>query len=214
MELANIPDLPPQGTVIAPHPVEWTDSEGARHVAATEYRHVHDIEIIRKHYPEIFKMCPDEMVFALRSLLRRAWVAPDMRSREWFCFAARQLYAKLTAKISVSDWHATSLQLSDILGSNDPAVPLAKFLSAWWAQEALRDEPPPPNQFESLVFHLQRNLNRALYCPNPECANPFFFARDKGQRYCSDKCAEFGQRQAKLKWWHEHRGKQTRKGKR
>ena len=53
----------------------------------------------------------------------------------------------------------------------------------------------------------------ALHCGNPNCAAPYFFATRKGQKYCTDSCAAYGQRLAKSRWWAEH-GEEWRKKRR
>ena len=61
---------------------------------------------------------------------------------------------------------------------------------------------PPPTPFEDAVRHLNRA--RTHQCQNPECPAPYFFAKRKTQTYCSEDCAEYGQRQAKKRWWAAH----------
>ncbi len=51
------------------------------------------------------------------------------------------------------------------------------------------------------------NADRMGYCRNPECPAPYFLAKRRDQKYCSDICATPAKKAAKLKWWHEHRGK-------
>jgi hypothetical protein len=40
-------------------------------------------------------------------------------------------------------------------------------------------------------------------CGRPDCPAPFFITRHLRQRFCSEECAGWGQRQAKNKWWRE-----------
>lgn len=76
-----------------------------------------------------------------------------------------------------------------------------------------------PGPFSQAILHLLRSADRALICLNSDCSTPYFLRKGKRQRYCSEKCAEVGQRQAKRKWWAEHgerwrekRPKKNRKG--
>jgi len=48
-------------------------------------------------------------------------------------------------------------------------------------------------------------------CLNPGCTNTPYFIADHGKvQYCSEECGAWGQRKAKLKYWHEHQqGKRT-----
>jgi hypothetical protein len=47
-------------------------------------------------------------------------------------------------------------------------------------------------------------LERLRVCARPDCQNPYFVARHLRQNYCDERCAEWGQRQWKQKWWAEH----------
>jgi hypothetical protein len=51
------------------------------------------------------------------------------------------------------------------------------------------------------AFHA---LDRMRYCLNPECPAPYFFAKKRRQRYCTEECAGAGQRELKRVWWAEH----------
>jgi hypothetical protein len=43
-------------------------------------------------------------------------------------------------------------------------------------------------------------------CLNPSCPNTPYFIADHGKvQYCSEECGKWGQRQAKLKYWHENK---------
>jgi len=45
---------------------------------------------------------------------------------------------------------------------------------------------------------------RLRVCARPGCETPFFIARHLRQNYCTERCAQWGQRQWKQKWWAEH----------
>jgi len=47
-------------------------------------------------------------------------------------------------------------------------------------------------------------LDRMRYCLNPECPAPYFFAKKRRQKYCTEECAGAGQRELKRVWWAEH----------
>lgn len=42
-------------------------------------------------------------------------------------------------------------------------------------------------------------------CMNPECPARYFIAYRRTQKFCSEKCAGPGQREAKRRWWNENR---------
>jgi hypothetical protein len=51
---------------------------------------------------------------------------------------------------------------------------------------------------------------RLRKCKCPGCQNPYFIARHLAQKYCSDLCSWWAQRQWKLNWWNRV-GKKTRR---
>ena len=61
------------------------------------------------------------------------------------------------------------------------------------------DELPPASPFEDAVRSLARAHTHR--CGDPECPAPYFLAKRRTQAYCSEKCAGYGQREAKKRWW-------------
>ena len=112
-------------------------------------------------------------------VFRAAWVEPDAKTRE-FAFAMQR-----------TEW--MQIRYPD------------RGLS-------LRDEggikrlPPPGEEspIEMAFHYLLNHHNRTRRCPNSECPAPYFFAARHTQRYCSEKCAQIGERETKRKWWAEH----------
>ncbi len=51
---------------------------------------------------------------------------------------------------------------------------------------------------------------RLRICARPNCETPYFTARHLRQNYCSELCAQWGQRQSKKQWWTEN-GNEWRK---
>lgn len=128
----------------------------------------------------------------LRNMLRRTWDSSDIREAEWFLFRFRDSYAAMVRRQAMT---AQDREKEDF--TTDVKGP--------------RYALPPATAIEAAAFHLQRNLHRALHCPNLECPAPYFFAKKKGQKFCSSACAQPAQRESKRKWWHENRGKKRRK---
>jgi hypothetical protein len=61
-----------------------------------------------------------------------------------------------------------------------------------------------PGPFAQALLYLLKSANRIRVCGNPDChTTPCFFRHQKRQTYCSEPCAEFGQRKAKQKWWSD-----------
>jgi hypothetical protein len=50
-------------------------------------------------------------------------------------------------------------------------------------------------------------------CKRGDCPHPYFIAGHLKQKFCCEKCAEWGQRQWKTAWWREH-GESWRREKR
>jgi hypothetical protein len=63
---------------------------------------------------------------------------------------------------------------------------------------------PFPGKLEQAFLHLRRASSRVRYCSNPDCLTPYFFAKRRNQKYCSDACAIPAQREAKRQWWAEN----------
>jgi hypothetical protein len=218
--LANVPDLPPVGTVI---------------VRGETDQHTAWVERIKKRYPQMFGKCSVADMFALRHLLRAAWDDQDLRRREWFCFLLRKLHAeserlaesfRKDAGALVHQAQVNKDQLEYFLNPDPEKRPVAQGLTVPQMLYNLADSdlvaayknasPPTPNEFESAVFYLQRNLTHALHCPNPTCASgeTYFFLATKGQRYCGEDCAKWGQQQSKRTWWAKNRAKPKSKRRR
>jgi hypothetical protein len=128
----------------------------------------------------------------LREMLRRAWDTPDSREREWLCFRIRDHFAVMMRRRNMT--HEEMLKEESDVTITGP-----------------RYTAPPITPFEAAIFHFQNQDKRVRHCRNPECQEPYFFARKRNQEYCSPDCAEYGQRESKKKWWNENRGKSKRR---
>jgi len=152
-------------------------------------------------YADVFKDCPLVSLLVLRDLARKAWTAPDVRSADWYLFRLRHLHWETVRRVrAVQDAAKSSAktdrELPTIPGTFDEAM-----------RAVSQSEPPPVTKFEAAAFYLQKNLRRALYCPNAECPAPYFFAKKKGQKFCSPECALLAQRESKRRWWNQNRAK-------
>lgn len=209
VSLANTPD--------------WIDARDPN-----KYQHTIERQLSRGKGggPRLFPGFSHEDIRALCHLLRQAWMSRDLRNREWLCFELRRIYAgarhlikmrdENDGKQIVQDWTQKKTMIEFALGRDPdkdrftPAQMLYNIMNGEQYTAALKASAPALSEFEAIAFHLQRNLDRALFCPNPECRTPFFFSARKGQVYCSPKCAEYGQRESKKKWWNENRGKSSK----
>lgn len=147
-------------------------------------------------------------ILFLRELVRLVWLAPDLRSREWRILSVLRM-------IAVREWtriFKIDTTLARLPEQLHPHVPSPELMS-------LPDfNPPPLRPFEQILFYLQKSTDRLRYCQGGTCSAPYFFAKRRNQKYCSDACAIPAKRQAKLRWWTEHgdarrreRGKTKRK---
>ncbi len=51
------------------------------------------------------------------------------------------------------------------------------------------------------------NTGKLRRCLNPDCTGTRYFIADHGKtQYCSEECGKWGQRKAKLNYWHEKHG--------
>lgn len=193
--LANTPDWPSIGE----------RSEFQRHIDA--------VERIRKRYPECFRHCSTFDILALRQLLRKAWDAPDDRSREWFVFALRKFHAEIVRRVQtlqgdgennlVRQWQRRKELLDFALEKPEKAAgALYVMMDEAEARAAAMDAGPPGGEFEEAASYLQSHLRHAKHClnagntdPQAQCPTPYFFIERKGQKYCCDKpCANVGRK--------------------
>jgi hypothetical protein len=121
----------------------------------------------------------------IRDGLRLIWVEPDLRRREWLVFRLRD---HVMARADPQFIHAVG-----VITSESPIKQL-----------------PPPSRFEQATMYLFKSADRTRYCGNPDCPAPYFLAKRRSQKYCSDNCALPAQREFKRRWWAEH-GKRWRK---
>jgi len=212
--LANIPDLPPIGTVITERPLALplrrvkTKRGDVQISVATSTEPRESIESIRKRYPELFADYTDRDIFVWRDLLRAAWNSSEPEHKAWFVFVLRSFHAKVTrlaqafradaGRQRVFEWRArrnTEGDWLDIERLDDEQLGRRLFHSddRDLDLEARAATPPPETKVEELLAYLQRNLDRFLKCRNQEgperCPAPYFFRSRKGQETCSAKCA-------------------------
>lgn len=130
-----------------------------------------------------------EMV-QVRDNLRAIWREPDLRRREWLAFRLREL----------------------LMAKADPRfIQAAGVISG--PEVNLIDRLPPPSPFEQTIMQLLKSADRSRYCANADCPAPYFLAKRRSQKYCSDACSRPAQKEFKRRWWDEH-GESWRKARR
>jgi len=132
----------------------------------------------------------------IRSYLAEAWRAPTLLAREISLLKIVGMYLDTREEPRLVD--------SKVFRYNEE----------YWAKEAA-------SRVDAFVLVLLRALHiadRMRYCPNPACPAPYFIAKKRRQKYCSDACALPAQREFKRAWWDEHgeewRAKRKRKAER
>jgi hypothetical protein len=126
------------------------------------------------------------MVPYLRSIFRATWVEPDAKVRRW----------------------AWAILRTDLARVAFPG-PYLEMISE--SGQVRLPKPPPYLPLETAFEFLLDHHNRARHCPYAECPAPYFFAKKHTQRYCSEKCAQSGEKETKRRWWSEY-GIAWRKG--
>ena len=213
--LANIPDLPPVGTVTTERPIVLplrtmkTKQGNVQIRVATSTEPGESIESIKKHYPELFADYTYRDICVWRDLLREAWNSSDLGRKAWFVFVLRNFHARITRLVQafredggrrrIIDWRAARETWDALLKFEKPddeklGVHLFNFDDAVLDRAAREAMPPAPTDAEETLSYLQRNLDRALKCKSQECPAPYFFRNRKGQEYCSPDCSAWGRR--------------------
>lgn len=138
-------------------------------------------EIVEKDKPDLTKVVEDIVVPYFYEMFRATWLEPDAKKRQWGWAILRTDLARI--------W---------VSGSN--------YLSLWDDNSERLRLPQPPEELpiEKAYDYLLKHHQRTRYCPNPECAAPYFFAKRHTQKYCSEKCAQNCERESKRRWWAEH----------
>lgn len=134
--------------------------------------YVHEIEELKQQWESTGLDWTGTQVLGLRNLVRRAWIAPDIRTREYLLFLA---------------------QREDLIAGD------ARYINNEFTGQL-----SPPSQIEQALIYLRRCGNLARYCANADCPAPYFIAKRKSQKYCTDACSAPAQREFKRRWWADH----------
>jgi hypothetical protein len=128
----------------------------------------------------------------LRAIMQAIWTQPDARRREWNVAVLRTTLAE------------------------PPLNQMSSRRRAGDLMALILPEPLPESPIERALDYLLKWHHKARHCENPQCPAPYFFGIKASQRYCSETCAEHGQREAKRRWWDQHgddwRTKQKKEG--
>ena len=146
----------------------------------------------------------------LTKMLRNLWIEPDPRQKEWSAFCIRYyVYNKQRSIFGIGIGEETLLVPIEVRLSNDTYIAVRfDFPDDNLLQRGLNPKRslsvPDRTPFDDALGHLIKSAHRAQFCANQECPAPYFFAKRKNQRYCSEVCAAPAHRKMKLKWWTEN----------
>lgn len=138
-------------------------------------------KVVEKDTPDVTKVVEEIIVPYFYEMFRATWLEPDAKTRQW-------------------GWAILRTDLARIWVSG------SSYLSLWDDNSERFRLPQPPKELpiEKAFDYLLKHHQRTRYCPNPECAAPYFFAKRHTQKYCSEKCAQHCERESKRRWWAEH----------
>lgn len=127
------------------------------------------------------------LLIPLRNWLRRIWVNPNMRHKELLLLGLREYVRGLRQDLPRRVYRI---------------IPVA-----YWGNP---EQPEEPSPLEQALIWLLKSADKTRCCPHPDCPSPYFLAKRRNQRYCSEVCAQRGERELKQKWWEKH-GKEWRR---
>jgi hypothetical protein len=127
------------------------------------------------------------LLIPLRNWLRRIWVNPNMRHKELLLLGLREYVRGLRQDLPRRVYRI---------------IPVA-----YWGNP---EQPEEPSPLEQALIWLLKSADKTRCCPHPDCPTPYFLAKRRNQRYCSEVCAQRGERELKQKWWEKH-GKEWRR---
>lgn len=127
-------------------------------------------------------------MFNLQVLLRRACERPTALERE------------VSLSLALQEVHKQFLRATERKLSEGPNPSLD---TVWKALG---------NIFVALM-PAKRLADRMRSCVNPACPAPYYIAKRRGQKFCTEICAAPAQREQKSAWWSEHGEKWRKKRK-
>jgi len=167
----------------------------------------------RKKWDRFYGAYKDESLLEIANELRLLWwhAAP---SRPPFS-RIENLFQHTTKTEEVEDDYRWS-------GAPDRGVGLPQSICERWLNEeqhgitihwrSRQVKANPSSLFTVLALSCLNHWPYFRICLNNDCHNRYFIAARKDQKYCSPECAEPARLAAKLKWWHENRGKHKKGG--
>jgi hypothetical protein len=78
-------------------------------------------------------------------------------------------------------------------------------LMMWWERGKPKLYPDPHELPAILAWGVLLHYTHLRICRNSGCSTRYFVAARRDQKYCSDLCAAPAKREAKLRWWEDHK---------
>jgi hypothetical protein len=169
---------------------------------------------MRSRYPTVFGNLDDTqlvvVLLQVQKFLRKTWGVSDVRHRDWYLTQMRDSFHQLPYLYELPG--AESYRpFYDLPIDDEDRSEIAHAVQheRRMNNNKLFSEPPPVTPFEAAAFYFQKALaDRARCCAGGlACPAPYFVAKKRWQKYCSEACAGPANREAKRRWWHEHKGK-------
>ncbi|HKR33110.1 MAG TPA: hypothetical protein VJT08_21700 [Terriglobales bacterium] len=146
--------------------------------------------------------------------LRLAWTMSSLQGRKMFLLSelayylrgpammaaalkARQAESEKRAQAELEGATADSTFHTGYQAWKDVWDKECKDLSSMWAAA-------DADAFAQVLLRAFEVADRMRHCPTANCPAPYFIARRRSQKYCSDACALPAQRAFKRTWWREH----------
>ena len=145
-------------------------------------------------WPEIWAVDAEPLpviaVRRMRTYLRRCWDSQNEREGLWYVHRALEncqalhILRNLEVK-TLRDLAAKALSEQDAQRFHE----LNQRLQSR-TQDLLDQVPFPHAELEDALLHLREMASgkvkrrRPLHCPKPDCEEPYFFSRQKGEKYC------------------------------
>jgi len=169
-----------------------------------------NIGVFRRNWNQLYRRYSDLMLLEIANELRLLW---------WHAAPSRPPFSRIE---NLFKHTAGTEQLENDYensGAPERKIALPQFICERWLQRekngiviSCRSGQVRANPSCLPTVLAVTSLNNRLYlriCMNKDCANRYFIAARKDQRYCSPECAEPSRLAAKLKWWHANRGSES-----
>ena len=148
--------------------------------------------------------------------LRQAWLIPTALGREVWLMGELAYYLRGPAMFAIAEKARQSDLEARELAQKSGAT-LIQAIDAGWKARTVREREETEatrsdwvisdaaiDEFALVLLRAMHIADRMRYCQNPSCPAPYFLAKRRSQKYCSDACSLPAQREFKRAWWQDH----------